>query len=815
MLNIYAAWHKDMNIRRKSSSGGAFTALAEYILDQGGIVVGASYNNEFIVEHIVIEDKGLLHLLRGTKYVRSRIDKVLPAVRKILETGKLVLFTGTPCQINALYRYVGKEHDNLFTIDFFCSGVASPRIWKDYISLRANLDKSSIKNIDTSYKDIFGWSQEKFLIQFTSGRAYCCGKKQDSFFRLLLEKYSLCPECYSCPYMNKKRISDISCGDYRLYQKNYNEEDNKDTGVSLLTVNSAKGLHLFKSIQNDIINYPRDVEDNLLNDLIKVSTNADKSKYIRFWHDYNLLGLECTMSKIFAESNSQRREAYQSHFFQRWMSFKDAGYKIEDLLKGYGLSKIIIYGIGNVGTQLYNELKEADMVTAFIDKNAGKSNLDGVPVIGIEQAASYSEPIIITPSYLFQQIADELIDKNVMPSRIISFNMLLLWKTGNKQGLPSFNSKWYNGKFNNIFLITGAQFANKGAQSMLFVAVSEIRKRFEDAYIYYLPINVREDYPLDIMSRYSFNILRQRTEYGSNLYEILPLLTAIIDVSGYGLSSNWNSDWYINHISLARQYKVPMYLMPQSFGPFDFEQAMDTKIAELLKYPRVIFAREREGMDLLQSKYHLTNVRISNDLVLQHKGLDIDLIYREKVNPEYPKLLTEKNVGIVPNIRNFEFGNERLILKFYELIIELLLMLDKNVYIFAHSDDMAVCRKIYYNHKGNRKVCLIEKELDCIEYCMFIRQFDFLIASRFHAIVHAYKEGIPCIAIGWARKYHELLQLVNQEKYIFDVREELNAIKLKNVLVEINKNIEKEQKVIRKSLEKVYIENCFDCLTEE
>ena len=133
----YAAYNKDETIRLKSSSGGIFTLLAEWIIQQGGVVVGAAMTEDCkSVQHTIAETIEDLENLRGSKYLQSTIGTIFKTVKKYLDSGRLVLFTGTPCQIGGLYSYLGKEYDNLYTQDLICHGVPSPLIWKNYVELR-------------------------------------------------------------------------------------------------------------------------------------------------------------------------------------------------------------------------------------------------------------------------------------------------------------------------------------------------------------------------------------------------------------------------------------------------------------------------------------------------------------------------------------------------------------------------------------------------------------------------------------------------------------------------------------------------------
>ena len=133
-LKVYAAYNKDEKIRRESSSGGVFTAIAEQVIDEGGIVFGACFDENWEVKHDYTETKEGLKAFRGSKYVQSRIKDNYQKAEHYLKEGRKVLFSGTPCQIAGLKKYLCKEYENLLTVDFICHGVPSPKVWRMYLN---------------------------------------------------------------------------------------------------------------------------------------------------------------------------------------------------------------------------------------------------------------------------------------------------------------------------------------------------------------------------------------------------------------------------------------------------------------------------------------------------------------------------------------------------------------------------------------------------------------------------------------------------------------------------------------------------------
>jgi colanic acid/amylovoran biosynthesis protein len=271
---------------------------------------------------------------------------------------------------------------------------------------------------------------------------------------------------------------------------------------------------------------------------------------------------------------------------------------------------------------------------------------------------------------------------------------------------------------------------------------------------------------------------------------------------------------FLYYIEEAKRYSKKVILMPQSFGPFDYEKDKDemlTLIKRELNAADLVFAREVEGFTLLKESFGVSNLQISPDLVLQSGDIDWSNIYISEPETRYPLLKSGESVAIIPNTETFKHGSEEAILDVYKHVIKWLLLLNKNIYIFRHSNDLMVCKKIYREFEHDERVHLIKDEFECTEYSEFVKQFEFIVASRFHSIIHAYKEGIPAIIFGWAIKYQELARLFEQTEYVFDItKKNLNPEQIIKALDNMNThNKEERLKLIRK-IKKLKECNCFD-----
>lgn len=388
-------------------------------------------------------------------------------------------------------------------------------------------------------------------------------------------------------------------------------------------------------------------------------------------------------------------------------------------------------------------------------------------------------------------------------------------------------------------IITGGGMVNKGAQAMTLIAVHELRERFPSHKIYlYSPVDLanskldKSQFAFDFTGWYPLKfahcqhnpiqravaLLRNRKEL-LEAEDIYRNTDFIVDVSGYALGSNWNdkvcSD-FLDILEFAKGFGIPVYLMPQSFGPFDFgpeRKALDDRIRKLLPTCKVIFAREQEGYDALANTYGLTNVRLATDLVLGNKGIDLSQVFKTLPQMNLPEI-AENSVAVIPNSMNANVSSHETVIKLYSEVIETLLNLGKNVYLLSHSTmDAALCRTLKEHFVSSEHVVLLEQDFSCLEFNELVQKFQYLVASRFHSIVHAYKNGIPCIALGWATKYHDLLKLFGQEHYVFDVRDHKGTVEMLVAIEQMDRCFAAESEKIRNGLTAVQKENVFDVLS--
>lgn len=266
----YACMNKSEPVRLESSSGGIFTLIAEQVIDNGGIVFGAGFNENFGVEHSYIETKEELDKFRGSKYVQSKIGDTYAQVKDFLKQERKVLFTGTPCQIGGLRSYLGQTYDNLFCIDIVCHGVPSPKLWKKYISYMENSTGSPTRRIAFRLKNE-GWKRFSVSFLFNNDTEYRQTIDKDLYMKAFLKDVCLRPSCYACEFKTLHRESDITLADFWGIQNVLPEMDD-GKGTSLIFVNSDNGQSILEEIKDDILYKEVDI-----NQAVKYNSAAIKS----------------------------------------------------------------------------------------------------------------------------------------------------------------------------------------------------------------------------------------------------------------------------------------------------------------------------------------------------------------------------------------------------------------------------------------------------------------------------------------------------------------------------------------------------------
>ena len=295
--------------------------------------------------------------------------------------------------------------------------------------------------------------------------------------------------------------------------------------------------------------------------------------------------------------------------------------------------------------------------------------------------------------------------------------------------------------------------------------------------------------------------------------KMLKSIDFLIDISGYGFGSKWsdehNRNW-LDWLAVAGRYAKKKYLMPQSFGPLDFQ---NDDISEYAKKVfggfDLIYAREDSSASYL-SKLGINSVRMADSVLIEHDYDPSAVIKDFEKYKEDTEVKNRHNIAIIPNMRLIDTGGQSQsdLLEFYYAVIDR--HMDKHdIYLTAHSgEDLELCRKIKEHYEEDERVIIIDHVLYSFNYESFVSKMDFIIASRYHSIIHAYKESVPAIILGWSDKYRSLAEAAKQTQYIIDP----GNGNIENALLAVSGMSEKypeERNTIRKNVSELQKQSCY------
>lgn len=273
-------------VRLHSTSGGAFTAISDYVLSNNGFVCGATFNSENAeVEHALANTIEGRNKMRGSKYVQSNMTDSFVKIKELLENDSYVLFSGTPCQTAGLASFLGKDYPKLIVIDILCHSTPSPRIFKDII----NKEDDTVKDIIFRDKSC-GWRNSyKFTLIKDNGNI-TNSTYLNMFFKGLINR----PSCYNCKFTNTIRPSDITIGDYWNI-KNVDPSFEDSLGVSCVLINTEKGLEVFNQIKSGLSCIQTELKPAIQ---VCMSRHVTEPKLRKtYWRDYNKYGISFVENK--------------------------------------------------------------------------------------------------------------------------------------------------------------------------------------------------------------------------------------------------------------------------------------------------------------------------------------------------------------------------------------------------------------------------------------------------------------------------------------------------------------------------------------
>ncbi len=285
----YVGYSTEKQLRKNSSSGGIFGALAEQIVSAGGHVYGAAFDKDFTVRHTVANNKEELAALRTSKYVQSDVRGLFPEIEEFLKNGETVYFSGTPCQVEGLLSYLGKEYDNLYTQDIVCHGVPSPKAWSAYLGLIKG-EKKSVSFRDKKY----GWHYFSMRIR-TNKKKHVKRLDEDTYIRLFLDNVILRPSCHACHFKKDIRRSDLTLADCWNSESLGLSLKDDDKGLSMIFANSEKGKKLLASLDNSLVLEEVDYSKALKTQSAATSSVRMTEQRTVFFESAQIKGYEATI----------------------------------------------------------------------------------------------------------------------------------------------------------------------------------------------------------------------------------------------------------------------------------------------------------------------------------------------------------------------------------------------------------------------------------------------------------------------------------------------------------------------------------------
>lgn len=308
---VYAAKNRAEQVRMTSSSGGLFVPLSDIILSRGGVVYGARFDENHRVIHSRARTGEERDLFKSSKYVQSDLNGIFRDVAADLKDGKVVLFSGMPCQSAGLQSYLDKRkigRECLVVCDFVCHGAPSPLIFEEYKAYMEKKTGSRIKDLTFRAKSTKKSTQD-MRISFENGAAYQAPSAwEDPYYRMFLNNLILRPSCYQCTFTKTKRASDITLADFWGVEKAFPQFEDKK-GVSLALLNTSKGKKLFEAVmpQLEVISPPleRCIEKNP--NLRRPSSAKQPPE--QFWNEYKEQGFDFVVQRYGRRTAKERVKA--------------------------------------------------------------------------------------------------------------------------------------------------------------------------------------------------------------------------------------------------------------------------------------------------------------------------------------------------------------------------------------------------------------------------------------------------------------------------------------------------------------------------
>lgn len=306
-VDVYASFNKDENVREKSSSGGLFFAFAKQIIEEGGVVFGTQMAEDCYsaICNYAENEEGLIKFI-GSKYLQSHVNDCYKKAKEFLNSGRKVLFSATPCQIAGLKTYLKKDYDNLYTLDFICHGVPSPKAWEEYLKEKEREFNSKAISVSFRNKDI-SWEGFSLKIIFKNGEVYRKNLQEDIYLKGFLRNIYLRSSCYECEFRGENYSSDLTIADYWGIRAVHPEIE-VGKGVSCMLVRTSKGKELLEKIKSELCVYNSDVKFIEQNNICLIRSTSRPAERDRFFKRKCKKGISNEIENALNEMNDNRQQ---------------------------------------------------------------------------------------------------------------------------------------------------------------------------------------------------------------------------------------------------------------------------------------------------------------------------------------------------------------------------------------------------------------------------------------------------------------------------------------------------------------------------
>lgn len=299
--------NKNKQILKESTAGGAFTSIAKYVLEQGGVVFGVEMTDKYEIRHSYVESIEDLQKYRNSKYVQSNIGFSYRITKEFLNKGRLVCFSGTPCQIEGLIHYLNKKYENLILVDVVCRAVPSPGVWKKYISsvVESNGEQKSVRFRDKT----LGYQYSTMELIGKNGKINRGGIESQQWLRMFFSGMIIRPSCTDCRFRLKDRRSDFTIWDcFTVHDIDPKFDEN--CGTTRIIVQSEKGNAIFEKIKEEFIYQEISVDIAVENVKEMEESPIIHLKRKEFFEDYKRMTVPKLMNKYFPIGVKQLTKKY-------------------------------------------------------------------------------------------------------------------------------------------------------------------------------------------------------------------------------------------------------------------------------------------------------------------------------------------------------------------------------------------------------------------------------------------------------------------------------------------------------------------------